>query len=158
MLWADGAVSFPAKESSEIVHAIIFNGLCGDLLNLWENVSSFVRAGCVHMELGFLECHSLSCQWLHSHYKVLDASANEAPSTLCERLGWAWNTYAVKMQQHLKVSLNPWDFKIYYRNHMLNVPNPCVSWNLYCWFQNYRWTWVGIFDFAFLSCSFWFRI
>lgn len=34
MLWADGAVSFPAKESSEIVHAIIFNGLCGDLLNL----------------------------------------------------------------------------------------------------------------------------
>lgn len=68
VLWADGAVSFPAKESSEIVHAIIFNGLCGDLLNLWENVSSFVKAGCIHIELGFQKYRSQSCQWLHSYY------------------------------------------------------------------------------------------
>lgn len=40
---------FQWKESRKIVCAIIFNGLCGDLLNLWENVSSFVQTGPIHI-------------------------------------------------------------------------------------------------------------
>lgn len=87
MLWADGAVSYPAKESSEIGHAIIFNGLCGDLLNLWEHVSSFVKAGLFRWVLVFRNT-TPSCQWLHLYYWVLNTPVNEAPSTLCETLEW----------------------------------------------------------------------
>lgn len=102
MLWADGAVSYPAKEWSEIVHAIIFNGLWGDLLNLWEQVSSFVKAGCVLVGVGFQKYHS---KLPVASLVLLGAwhSRKWGPKHFVWKIRMGWKTCAVKILDFLEM-------------------------------------------------------
>ena len=78
---------FQWKESRKIVCAIIFNGLCGDLLNLWENVSSFVRTGPIH-----------------SAFCAADEGSSETPSLLTSSWGFFFIRWSISTRRHLPVT------------------------------------------------------